>query len=221
MIQLNPRTDVLLHCPALAKYMLDWQQAEYEEMQEDTDEDELADFRQLTDDVTITYPHSLIGEQVYKLEADNIYDYVQLLSDKVFLLADLMGWQALSFIALYKTPWLQQQNAYPPVAAELKYLQSIGVNMNCTDAITATGVELKRVLKTIFWLGRCNALLPYIHFAATGADWVFYICKYGYLHVYSYQNQALIDGKLKEAGFSLYTGMQEDFLEGGAMIGRL
>lgn len=221
MIQIAKRQDIFSQCPALAKYMQDWQQAEYEDMLADADEDELTFFRGQMDGITHNYTHILQGETIYKPEADNIYDYLQALSDGVFKLAELMGWNGMSFMLLYKTPWLLQRNAYPPVAAELKYLQSIGIDTDSADAISATGVELKRITKTIFWLGRCNALLPYIHFSATGADWVLYICKYGYLHVYSYDNHQRIHEKLLEAGFSQYTGKQEDFLEGGAMIGRV
>ncbi|MBS1771618.1 MAG: hypothetical protein JST82_02070 [Bacteroidetes bacterium] len=223
MILLTERTQALQECPALARYMHDWQQAEYEELQEELSAEDLEDFKQKTDDVNVTsYQNQLIGQLVYKVDADNIYDYIQQLPEAFFRFSELMKWKELSFLLLYKVAWQKQQNDYPPVKMELQHLRSIGVDDNYKDAIKATGTELIRLLRSVFWLGRCNASLPYIHFAATGSNTAIYMCKFGFLHFYCYdeKEKQKIEVAASESGLQLFAEQTSDFLEGGIIMGR-
>lgn len=85
----------------------------------------------------------------------------------------------------WSTPWLNQQNDYPPVSRALKFLgQKIDDEFNGGFVLSEN--EILEFIPHLFWLTRCNASLPEFMMTFENAKTVIEICKYGVLHLAFY-----------------------------------
>jgi hypothetical protein len=129
--------------------------------------------------------YELHGSYIYNLPTASIDDYVNNLGECLKAYSTYTG-SPLTFILDYGIPWLSQDNAYQPVQDAMEYLRSIGIDDKHIGAIRADGDDLPAVVHAVFWLGRCNADLPYCWFVSAEEGIVGSICKHGNLHFDAY-----------------------------------
>lgn len=163
-----------------------------------------------------------VGTTLFNYPQAPIKTYIRNLAVGLTHLTGAMGWKYLIFMLELGVPWLYQENDYPPVAAALNYLRSLGADDHFTGGIIANGQELKALLPHLFWIFRCNASLAPAYFTGMGIDMVGSICKYGNLHLYWY-NEAQKEAFIKQApafDLTLINSCYEGFSETGSIKGR-
>lgn len=141
------------------------------------------------------------GNIVYQLPHATLEAYLENLSNAVSELSDKLQWKSVIFLLDYPTPWLDQDNDYEPVKKALTYLKRLGVDKKFTGGFSATGPELKKLVKNLFWIIRCNASLPTCYFSGIGTDFAASICQYGNLHFHFYSEKCQL--QIKEAAKEL------------------
>jgi len=88
----------------------------------------------------------------------------------------------------WSTPWLYQENDYPPVLAATKYLnQKIDKKFNGGFELEARSIS--SFIPHLFWLTRCNASLPEFMMSFIKSKTVISLCKYGILHFEFYDSK--------------------------------
>ncbi|WP_339756824.1 hypothetical protein [Algoriphagus aquimarinus] len=88
----------------------------------------------------------------------------------------------------WNTPWLNQQNDYPPVAKALQFL-SQKIDKKFNGGFVLNSDEISEFTPYLFWLTRCNASLPEFMMTFKNSKTVIEICKYGVLHLEFYGEQ--------------------------------
>ena len=116
------------------------------------------------------------------------------------------GASEMIFLGGWQTPWLVQENDYPPVKATLDWLKDL-VDDQFNGAILLSGAHLINFIPMLFWLVRCNMDLPYIWAATENSKITFSICKNGSIHLDAYGDEGELDSiveLLEKRGFSRY-----------------
>ena len=88
----------------------------------------------------------------------------------------------------WNTPWLSQENDFPPVLEAIKYLnQRIDKKFNGGFELEASSIS--GFIPHLFWLTRCNASLPEFMMSFIESKTVISLCKYGILHFEFYDSK--------------------------------
>ncbi len=104
-------------------------------------------------------------------------------------LADLSGnYGKLIILGDWNTPWLSQQNDYPPAREAIQFLNKKIKKTFNGGLILDSGV-ISEFIPHLFWLTRCNPNLPELMMTFINSKTVFGICKYGVLHLEFYDDQ--------------------------------
>lgn len=88
----------------------------------------------------------------------------------------------------WNTPWLNQQNDYPPVAKAIEFLNQ-KMDKNFNGGFILDSYEISEFIPHLFWLTRYNASLPEFMMTFENSKTVIGICKYGILHLEFYEEQ--------------------------------
>jgi hypothetical protein len=119
-----------------------------------------------------------------------------------------LGITSLIFLGDTETPWLHQQNDYPRAKLATKYLSKKKVGRKFNGGFAIGAVELLQFIPHLFWLVRCNAALPIVHFMDKDQNFIGSICKYGNLHFFTLNKK--FDNLLKEALKKSHFSISED-----------
>jgi len=250
-IEFTSRERIFEKHPVLARHLSDWQHQTYDsdidafepgekvylqlsdeqpvvltkQKAEELNRETEAQFSALRDAFGPLPPRKNSGGELYaELPYENIDVFVEELGDRVAGLFQSMGWDQLLLISDVKNPYLAQDNDYPPVEQARKKLIAMGMNLDFTGGIMMDLNSVQRFFSHIFWIVRCNAMAPYILFAAPGSATVGTLCKYGNIHfeVYDEAEKKRFLNALKNNQFTLAEdGMCWDtFSDTGIMEGR-
>ena len=125
-------------------------------------------------------------------------DYFDDIGNTISQLSNRFG--NLIIMGDWSTPWLSQENDYPPVVAATKYLnQQIDEKFNGGFELEANSISC--FIPHLFWLTRCNASLPEFMMSFIESKTVISLCKYGILHLEFY------DSKEREEILTLFNKM--------------
>lgn len=141
------------------------------------------------------------GNIIYKLPEAALDVYLDNLANTVSELSDQLQWKSVVFLLDYAIPWFHQDNPYEPVKRAFAYLKHLGVDENFTGGFSANGPELKKLVKNLFWIIRCNASLPTCYFSGIETDFTASICQYGNLHFHFYSESCQL--QIKETAKNL------------------
>lgn len=115
-------------------------------------------------------------------------DYLNDISDLLENIAVKLDFGDALILGVQNTPWLYQDNDFPPVKMALQYLKS-QIDSKFDGGFRLKGKSLKEFIPHLFWLTRCNASLPYFYIAFERSKTFVNICKYGVLHIDFYNDQ--------------------------------
>jgi hypothetical protein len=138
------------------------------------------------DEYNSDFLNKWIGSSTLSSSKKELQEY---LNDLGKSLTDLsIDFGKLIILGDWNTPWLNQQNDYPPVATAIEFLnQKIDENFN--GGFIFDSDEISEFIPHLFWLTRCNASLPEIMMTFENSKTVLGICKYGILHLEFYEEQ--------------------------------
>ena len=139
------------------------------------------------------------GFHVFTLRPKNIVEYLYKLTSDIEVITNQLQWDKILFLMDYDTPWLYQENDYPSVKSALNHLKDIGVSPKFNGGFLANGKELVDLFKSIFWIARCNASLPYTYFAGEKSNVIGSICDEGNLHM-DFYNQVEMNKFIEVTG---------------------
>ncbi len=128
--------------------------------------------------------------------------YLQHLGETLEALRIHLGQPFLFVVGDWPTPWLTQENAYPPVQAALAFLKT-QIDPTFSGGFKLKGSELTAFIPHLFWLVRGNMALPEFMIGFPEGKFVFSICKHGVLHFEFYDPEApeQLLGFFASAGF--------------------
>jgi len=142
---------------------------------------------------------------VLMLSSKTIKRHAKNLAAEVSDLIEYLKADCLIFLGDTKTPWLYQQNDFESVKSALEHLyeNKIGKTFNGGLELSITG--LRPFLTHLFWLARCNAAFPNIHFTDKGQQFIGNICKYGNVHLFTLNRKcdSLLKAALKKSGLTI------------------
>lgn len=190
MIQLIDRKTALQH-QTLAAHVYSLQEMMYNPENDPDIKKTNAAFRKLRAEYQVLKDenpaeiYELHGSFIYNLPAVPLTEYVKNLGHCLTAYAKYTQ-SPLTFILDYSIPWLSEQNTFEPVQEAMTYLRSIGIDDKYVGAICADGDDLSAIVSAVFWLGRCNANLPYCWFVPEEEGIVGSICKHGNIHFDAY-----------------------------------
>jgi hypothetical protein len=160
------------------------------------------------------YKEQYVSSKILHLNITDIGCYPDILGEKLISLLKSINAESITIILDTKCDWFSQNNNYKPVRKSLKELREIVGKKNYYGAFEVDFKHLKQMIEIVFWLGRCNASLPYIHLICEKQRVSFMICKYGNLHVdtYSKEIDKSIEESYLESGF-ISIDNENEFLE--------
>ncbi|MHA4808402.1 hypothetical protein ACX0G9_09850 [Flavitalea flava] len=130
------------------------------------------------------FPKARCG-YILMLSSNSINRHAKNLATETVNLVQLLGVESLIFLGDTKTPWLYQQNDYKPANLALVYLFEKKVGSKFNGGFEISIDELAKFLTHLFWLVRCNATLPTVHFMNKKQDFLGSICKNGNIHFFA------------------------------------
>jgi hypothetical protein len=177
----------------------------------------------LKDEVEHFYPQTYSG-YVLTLSSKSVRGHIKLLVSELIKIVSDLGYEQLIFLGDSDIPWLRQSNAYKPAKEALQFLVENKIGKRFNGALEVDKTYLAIFLKHLYWLSRCNAVLPYIYFVDPGQNILGTICQYGNLHI-------TIDNKKTDMFFKNIVGKSrfefltdrvcyERFSKGGVIKGR-
>ena len=188
------------------------------------DEQELKDMKEYTEinydflDINCNnYKEQYVSSKILHLNINDISCYSDILGEKLISLLKSINAESVAIILNTKCDWFIQKNNYKPVHKALKELREIVRKKNYYGAFDVDFKYLKQMIEIVFWLGRCNASLPYIHLICEKQKVSFMICKYGNLHVdiYSKEIDEIIEKSYSKNDFiaidSEYEFLEDEF----------
>jgi len=120
----------------------------------------------------------------------NAEKYLSDLSNSLEGLRNQLKAQNLIVIGDWPTPWLAQENEYAPVKEAMDFLKMI-ISSDFDGGFLLNAKDLTSFIPRLFWLTRCNASLPDFLMTFENSKTIFSICKYGILHIESYDQEEL------------------------------
>ena len=135
------------------------------------------------DDYNAKAEYQFVCQATMISAATNPSSYLNDLKKSFMLLAQKFG--HLAILGDWSTPWLSQKNEYPPVKEAMQYL-STSVDSSFNGGFVLEQTEITEFIPHLFWLIRCNASLPSFKMTFGSCKTIFYICKYGVVHMEFY-----------------------------------
>ena len=161
---------------------------------------------------------------ILMLSSKSIKSHAKNLATETVNLIEHLGIESLIFLGDTETPWLYQQNDYTPVKSALQYLSEKRVGRKFNGGFEIDINELRLFITHLFWLVRCNATFPIVHFMDKDQHFIGSICKYGNIHFFSLykKDNDLLKEALKKSHFTI---LQEEkcsdqFSKTGRLKGR-
>jgi len=230
-IELVSRQSVLDANPVLARVLYDWQRGSFDPAADpyyagqqvwDSDIDGPAvlteekaaewnaDFEAFcatqTDRFDATPPDIAKGAFcVAEFISASFEDFARSIAAPTAALFERLGWNRVLMIGFSRTPYLDQHNDAPDIAAAEDRLLAAGLSRDYEGAISADPSSAAKFLADYFWIARCNAGAPYLYVSAPGASTLLVPCKYANYHVETYTGEDApeIEAALRQAGFTL------------------
>jgi hypothetical protein len=128
------------------------------------------------------YPKE-VKYRVLLLPSKSAKGHAKLLASEIVALLRPLNQPALVFCSEQAHPWRRHESDYPPVQEALLYLKQNKVGKSFDGALEVDVAEQATFFKHLFWLVRCHAALPIIHFMDLEQSIVGTICQYGGLHI--------------------------------------
>jgi len=161
---------------------------------------------------------------IAELPIDELEVFMAQIGIKLKALCDHMNWSQIHIISDSRSPYLLQDNAYPPVKLAEKKLNDMGLEHDFSGGIILESTSIQEFFSPIFWIVRCNASAPYINFCAEGSKTVGVLCKYGNVHFEPYceREKKQLLAAMGDTGFEESEDgcCYERFSEDSAMEGR-
>lgn len=188
-IRLISREETFEQYQALANYVISWQQLEYADFKMHLEPADLRHFEKCLDDNIYSNPEiQYSGEHIFVINDGKLDSLISAIKN----LLGKLNINELTFIPVYKEPWLKQKNNYDPVKNAIAYIKTIVVSKGYNGGIAVSNNDIEEMLTSVFWITRCNASVCGLYFASPKSNIVFGLCQYGGLHFYFY------DKKVKE-----------------------
>ncbi len=131
-----------------------------------------------------------IGRYTMISSKTNSVDYLNDVSKSIEGLRNHLKAQNLIVIGDWPTPWLVQENDYKPVKEAQDYLK-LSISSDFDGGFLLSDADLIAFIPRLFWLVRCNASLPDFLMTFENSKTAISICKYGVLHIESYDQEEL------------------------------
>ena len=122
-----------------------------------------------------------IGSRLVVSSKENSYDYLPDLACVLETIRTELNESDLIILGVQNTPWGSQQNDYSPVKTALEYLKQ-RIDKDFNGGFLLNGNPLIEFIPHLFWLVRCNAVLPLIYMSFPNSKTVISLCKYGVMH---------------------------------------
>lgn len=150
--------------------------------------------------------------------------FAETIGGKIEALCSAMWWDVLLVLPVMATPYLIQENDYPPVERATAALIDLGLASDFMGGMVLQPSSAASVFNPLFWIVRCNASAPYIAFAAAGSAVVGTLCDYGNIHFDTYKatEKAQLEDALGDVGFNIPPDgvCDEKFSDESAVDGR-
>jgi len=146
---------------------------------------------------------------ILMLSSKSTKGHVKSIAKEISNLIQYLRAGSLVFLGDTETPWLYQQNDYKPAMSAFQYLSEKKVGRKFNGGFEIAVDELPIFIAHLFWLVRCNAALPIIHFLDKDQDFIGSICQYGNIHFFTLNKRS--DARLQDALIkSPFTILQEE-----------
>jgi hypothetical protein len=145
------------------------------------------------------------------------------LAGEIARLAQNMNAGSIIFLGDCAIPWLHRQHDYKPARTAQQYLSEKKVGKKFCGGFDISGNELPAFLAHLFWLVRCNAVFPYVHFTDQDRQFIASLCQYGNLHFHTIDKKTgnLFKKTLKNSSLNFLKGNCFDqFSKTGKIRGR-
>lgn len=164
------------------------------------------------------------GTLVAELPCRTFDLFAETIGGKVEALCHALSWDILLVLPVSVTPYLTQENDFPPVKRATTALVDLGLEPNFSGGMGLQPSSAARVFGHLFWIVRCNASAPNVAFAAAGSSVVGTLCDYGNIHFDTYRatEKAQLAGALRDVGFNITRdgACEEKFSDESAVEGR-
>ena len=127
---------------------------------------------------------------ILKLSSKSIKGHAKNLAKEIGNLILGLGADSWVFLGDTEIPWLYQQNDYTPAKSAFQYLSEKKVGRKFNGGFEIAVDELPIFIAHLFWLVRCNAALPIIHFMDKNQDFIGSICQYGNIHFFTLKKRS-------------------------------
>lgn len=162
------------------------------------------------------YDEDFVCNRILHIDVNNIERYLEVFTERFEALLKNVGVEKVIVVLNAKCDWFYQKNNYKPVKEAMLQLRKIVGGKHYYGGFEVDTNFLRHMIKIIFWIGRCNASLPYIHIISEENKTSFMICKYGNLHAECYSLE--MDKKISEISKKLEFEIiekEEEFLKNG------
>lgn len=129
-----------------------------------------------------------LGSSILRSGKNSTKAYLTDLSESLEGLRLLLDQEALIILADWPTPWLYQENDYPPAKRAYEFFQG-KIETSFNGGFELKSSELTGFIPHLFWLIRCNASLPEFRMTFPTSGMVISICQYGNLHLEFYDEK--------------------------------
>lgn len=152
--------------------------------------EDLKHYQDNKDDIEIEQLNKWEGRTTLKSSRQTISDYFNDIEYSLRQLSKRFG--NLIILGDWSTPWLSQENDYPPVQQATKYFnQKIDIDFNGGFVLDTNSIS--GFVPHLFWLTRCNASLPDFIMSFVESKTVISLCKYGILHLEFYDSKERLE----------------------------
>ena len=164
-----------------------------------------------------------IGRKILVPNNNDFENYFKEIGLALDALTSLFKTEKLFILGNLNTPWLFQENEYPPVKKASDYLKS-KVNIEFNGGFELSENELIDFIPHLFWLIRCNMSLPEFMMSFENSKTIFSIYKHGNLNLEFYDNKEkeMILSFFKARGFrqidDYYDTIEFDNFDGRGLI---
>jgi hypothetical protein len=160
---------------------------------------------------------------VLMIPSDTLNGYSRRLAAEIIDLVQYMQATSLIFLGDTEVPWLYQQHDYKPVKNALQYLSQKKVGKKFSGGFEIGGTDLHAFLAHLFWLVRCNTVLPIVYFIDKDQRFIGCLCQYGNIHFSTMDKQAnlLLKAALKKSALRILNdNCLDQFSKTGKIKGR-
>ncbi|RJE75238.1 hypothetical protein [Reichenbachiella sp. MSK19-1] len=155
------------------------------EQADNLNQEDLEHYLKNRDDITVEKLHDWDSQTTLISSKQTIKDYFYDISFALIEITKEHG--NLIIMGDWNTPWLNQNNDYPPVLEALNFLKT-KIDFDFNGGFYLTQHEIKEFIPHLFWLTRCNASLPQFMMSFEKSKTILNICKNGVLHFEFYDS---------------------------------